>query len=292
MQFHQLRYFVSTVDQKSISDAAKHCFVSQPSLSQQIKKLEQSIGSNLFIREKGRLSLTEEGRILYKEAKEILSMISLAENKVKSFSVNKSHHIGIGILPTILPYVADNILTNLNTKNQEFKAYLNEGHSKDLLESCLKYEIDYAITAGPLKHEELSVHPLIKDPFYVVVKESHHLSQQNSISLEQLQGEPFILVKNIHCLHGQISTIFKNADYYPEVKFETAYIDTIQQLIANGHGISILPAISKKNAKPGLRYIPIKERPSREIVLAHRKDFDHPNIRKLLFDIFGASIST
>ena len=285
MQLNQLRYFISTVDNKSISNAAKCCFVSQPSLSQQIKKLEKSVGSDLFIRSKGSLFLTEEGEILYQEAKQILSLINIAKNKVKGCSANKSSRINIGVLPTMLPYVISNILSKIAQDNPKTKINLREADSKELSDSCLKHELDLIITAAPLQDERLTTHLLIEDPFFVALREDHHLAKQAKVKLSDLQKEPFILISNIHCLHDQISEFCKSANFSPSVIFETGQIDTIQRLISAGHGISILPSISKQNSMSEITYIPLKGEPSREIILAHRKDLNHSNTKNYLHSI-------
>ena len=212
-------------------------------------------------------------------------MVNLAENKVKDCSSNKSSNLKIGVLPTVLPYVIDNILTQITYENQSTKVSLREDDSKSLSESCLKYELDYIITAAPLQDKRLTTHPLINDPFFVALREDHHLANREEIELNELREEPFILINNIHCLHEQISTFCRNSNFSPLIKFETGQIDTIQKLILAGHGISILPSISKNNSMPRMTYIPLKERPCREIIIAHRKDWSCGDSKSCLYNI-------
>lgn len=275
MQFHQLRYFVSAVEKGGMSQAAKHCFISQPSMSQQIKRLEETTGVDLFIRRKGKLILTEEGKILYSDAKKILASVGLAKKNIRDYLLKKPYDISIGILPTISPYIANDILTRVSNTHQTLKVNLQESYSDELINACLCHELDYIITAGLTEHRDLKIHHLLNDPFCVVLREDHSLANKAEIDLTELQGEPFVLIKSMHCIHAQISEIFRVAEFSPKIKFETSHIETIQRLIFDGHGISILPDISKRIVKLGLRYIPIINQPYREISLAYRKNFSH-----------------
>lgn len=288
MQFHQLRYFVSTAEKGSMSQAAKECFVSQPSLSQQIKKLEQHMGADLFLRGKNSLSLTNEGKILYKEAKNILSAIETAENKVRDYRLNKSSTIDFGVLPTVAPYIIDVVLGKLHQQYPNLKINIQEGYCDELVEACLHRKLDFIVTAAPVS-DELIVNHLAKDPFCAVINENHPFAKRSEIDLCELYSESFILIKNVHCLHKQVSELCRNIGFAPKVKFETAQIETIQRLVAAGHGVSILPDISKRISKPGIIYIPLVNEPYRELVSAYRKDFVHSEVQEFFLNVINTS---
>jgi len=292
MQFHQLRYFVSTVKYGSMSQAAKHCYVSQPSLSQQIKQLEQTVGHKLFIRDRGKLTLTETGETLYQEAINILASVNIAEEKIRNQNQSKSNRLSLGILPTVSTFILNDILTALSLHQPDLQLNIRESHSENIVEACLNGELDLVITSSPVEHEYLTIEPLIKDVFCVVLQDHHPLAGADEIEIKVLYDEPFILIENIHCLHSQTAALCRKAGFEAKARFEVGSIATIQELVAAGYGISILPDLSKRLYRPGIKYIPIVGEPYRQLLTVHRHDFKPTESQQHFMDVVDSIYRT
>ena len=274
MHLHQLKYFVSVVETGSVTKAAEHCFISQPSLSQQLTKLEDSIGKKLFSRVKGKLILTDPGQILFEQARKILSSVEYAKQSVNDVDSTSGGSVTIGILPTLAPFILPSTLVTLSEKFPEALVMVREEISESIVDAAARGEIDILIEVLPFNEAHLHVEPLFSDKFYVAVHQDSPLGKLEEISIEELDGIPFILLEDIHCLTRQIEEYCFNKHFMPKVLFKTSQLATVKQLIKIRYGISILPAIAiDKSADSCIKYIKFKGNvPAREVVLATAKD--------------------
>lgn len=276
MQLHRLKYFVSVVNTGSITKAAKQCFISQPSLSQQITKLEESIGRKLFTRINGKLALTEPGHILYEQASKILKNVDDAKRCVRDFDDPKGGSVSIGILPTLGPFLLPSTLGALSEKFPDAVVTVREEISESLIAAAKYGELDILIEALPFDKNNLNVEPLFLDPFYLAVHRDSHLAEMDEIHIGALNGMSFILLEDIHCLTRQIEQFCFRARFLPKIAFQASQLSTIKLLIESQYGISILPSISmEKNVNSKIRYIKLvsdDQTPAREIVLATVRD--------------------
>ena len=274
MHLNQLKYFVSIVETGSVTKAAEHCFISQPSLSQQLTKLEESIGKQLFSRVKGKLILTEPGQILYEQACKILSSVEDAKHRVNDINNTSGGSVSIGILPTLAPFILPNTLVALSEKFPQAMVTVREEISETIVDASARGEIDILIEVLPFDETHLNVESLFLDEFYVAVHQNSPLAKLEEIPIEALDDIPFILLEDIHCLARQIEQYCFNKRFMPKVLFKTSQLATVKQLIEIQYGISILPSIAiDKDPNCCIRYIKLKgETPNREVVLATAKD--------------------
>ena len=274
MHLHQLKYFVSIVDTGSVTKAAERCFISQPSISQQLTKLEDSIGKKLFSRVKGKLILTEPGQIMYEQACKILRSVENARHRVND--VNSAHggSIAIGILPTLAPFMLPNTLLALAEKYPEAVVTVREEISEAIVDAANRGEIDILIEVLPFDETYLDVEPLFLDQFYIAIHEDNPLAKLEEIPIDALGDMPFILLEDIHCLARQVEQYCFNKQFIPKVLFQASQLATVKQLIEIQYGISILPSIAiDKNSDSSIRYIKLQgETPTREVVIARAKD--------------------
>ena len=273
MQLHQLKYFVSIVKTGSVTKAAKACFISQPSLSQQLKKLESSIGKPIFSRIEGRLVLTKPGQILYEHACKILESVDDAQNEMKEIDKNSGGSIRIGILPTLAPFILPKILATLAQKYPRANVLIREETSEVLIKAVSCGELDILIEALPFDQNNLKVEFLFSDSFYLAVHQDNPLASLKEIHVNQIDDTPFILLEDIHCLTKQIEHYCFTEHFIPKAVFQASQIGTIKLLIESQYGISILPSISiTHEANSKIRYIKLisedKQIPAREVVLA------------------------
>jgi len=274
MHLHQLKYFVAIVETGSVTSAAERCFISQPSISQQLTKLEDSVDKKLFLRVKGKLVLTDAGQILYKQAQKILLGVEEAKRRVNDSGDTTGGVISIGILPTLAPFMLPSTLHALSEKFPEAMVTVREDISEVLVESAQRGELDILIDVLPFSVEHLDVELLFQDEFYLAVHCENPIAKLESIALNSIEDESFILMGNVHCLTQQIEHYCFSKYFTPKVLFHAAQISSVKQLIKMQYGVSILPGISiTEDSDSAIRYIKLEgEKLSREVVLATTKD--------------------
>lgn len=276
MQLHQLKYFVAVVNTGSITKAAQYCFISQPSISQQIAKLEENIGKKLFARVKGKLVLTEPGHILYEQASKILKSVDDARRRVSDYDGAKGGSVNIGILPTLAPFILPSTLTILSEKFPNAVVTVREEISESLVSAAKCGELDLLIEALPFDENNLNVERLFLDPFYLAVHRDDPLAKMEAVHVDVLEGMSFILLEDIHCLTRQIEQFCFREKFTPKVTFQASQISTIKLLVESKYGISILPSISREEGSDSkIRYVKLvgnQQAPKREIVLATVRD--------------------
>lgn len=270
MHLHQLKYFVSIVETGSMTKAAERCFISQPSISQQLSKLEDSIGKKLFSRERGRLVLTPSGEVMYEQAKKILANVDEARRQVSGVDDTSGGTVSIGILPTLAPFILPETLLSLSKEYPHAMVTVREQVSEAIVAAATRGEVDVLVEVLPFDSTGFDVTPLFSDDFLVATHQDHPLATLTEISLDALSDMPFIMLEDVHCLAQQIESYCFNKHFVPKVLFQASQLATVRQLIELNYGISILPRISiDDNADSSIRYIKLNgDRPAREVVLA------------------------
>ncbi len=274
MHLHQLKYFVSIVETGSMTKAAERCYISQPSISQQLSKLEDSIGKKLFFRVKSKLILSDAGKLMYEQAKGILTRVEDAKRRVSDIDNNSGGSVAIGVLPTLAPFMLPSTLLALSEKYPDAVVTVREEISESLVDAANRGELDLLLDALPFDDSHLKVEPLFSDEFYVAVQKDSPLAELDSIPIHALDDFPFILLEDIHCMTRQIEHYCFNQQFMPKVLFQASQLATVKHLIELNYGVSILPHIAiDDNFDSGIRYIKLHgEPPKRCVVLATAKD--------------------
>lgn len=274
MHLHQLKYFVSIVDTGSVTKAAERCFISQPSISQQLSKLEDSVGKHLFSRVKGKLVLTDAGHVMYEQAQRILVDVEEAKRRVSDIDDANGGAVAIGILPTLAPFMLPSALSALSEKFAGAVVTVREEISEALVDAAKRGEIDILIEVLPVDETDLDIEPLFSDEFYFAVHRDSPLADHESLTIDALNDEPFILLEDIHCLARQIETFCFNECFMPKVMFQASQISTVKHLIEANYGISILPWICiEEDRDAKIRYIKFEGRaPARQVAIATAKN--------------------
>ena len=274
MHLHQLKYFVSIVETGSMTKAAERCYISQPSISQQLSKLEDSIGKKLFFRVKNKLVLSDAGQLMYEQAKGILTRVEDAKRRVSDIDSISGGSVAIGVLPTLAPYMLPSTLLALSEKYPDAIVTVREEISESLVDAANRGELDVLIEVLPFDESHLKVDPLFSDEFYVAVNKNSPLAELDSVPVHSLDDIPFILLEDIHCLTRQIGHYCFNEHFMPKVLFQASQLATVKQLIELNYGVSILPHIAVEDeANSNIRYIKFDGTPpTRQVVLATSKD--------------------
>jgi LysR family hydrogen peroxide-inducible transcriptional activator len=274
MELHQLRYFIAVASLRNFSRAAERCHVSQPSLSQQIMKLEDELGERLLERTKRKVELTPAGELFLEHAVHVTDEIELARDAVRDVRTLVRGRVILGALPTIAPYYLPTRLRTFSDRFPGIEVVVNEDTTAQLTQAILDKEIDLALVSLPVNGRSLLVEKLFDEELLVVMPANHRLAVKARLSLRDMKDERFILMHESHCLSGQALRFCHGQGMAPNVNFRSAQIETILAFVGSGHGVSIVPAMAKKEALfPGIRYKSVSGRsPRRDIAILCRLD--------------------
>lgn len=273
MELHQLRYLVAIARAGSFSRAAAECRVAQPSLSQQIQKLEDELGEPLFQRSARGAVLTAAGEALLNRAERILREVEDACSEARDTSKLLRGRVAVGAIPTIAPYFLPNALATFSAENRGVELEIHEDTTAQLLQKIARMEIDLGVASLPLKGSELEVRPLFSEELLLAVPAQHPLAKQKTVHLSDLESEPFILMKEGHCLGAQTLEVCHQVKLEPNVVLRSAQIETIHALVAAGFGISLIPAMAcsaRKDSNLVCRSLAAPA-PQRVVALCYRK---------------------
>lgn len=271
MELHQLRYFIATAETGSVSRAATRCRVAQPSLSQQIKKLEEGLGARLFDHLGRGMRLTQEGRALLPRARRILAEVRDVETNLKR-DLEHGGELAIGAIPTMAPYLLPAALRSVRRELPQCALSVREDLTEALIESLVDDQLDCAIVSTPIASDLVEVEVLGEEELVVVVPADHPRSDQPTITLEHLRGQARLSLREEHCLGRQIEGFCSSRHVASWVVCHTTQLQTILELVALGVGLSIVPEMAGAAAPAGCRFVRLsRQRPTRQIAAAWRR---------------------
>ena len=268
MEFHQLRYVCAIVETGSFSRAAERCQVAQPSLSQQVLKLEEDLGAKLFDRLGRSIRLTEAGRAFLPHARSILHQMEAARAGVADKCADTRGGVAVGVIPTIAPYLMPRYTSAFAKKYPEAKLRIVEETTPILVESLRNLSIDLAILALPLRHKDLELFPLRTEPLFAVLPKDHPRAGVKSLALKDLRGESFVMLRDGHCFRDLSIAACTHARVTPRIAFESDQFSSLFGMVGAGVGVSLVPEMAiDRNA--GCCYVRISDaRATRTIVAA------------------------
>jgi LysR family hydrogen peroxide-inducible transcriptional activator len=268
MEFHQLRYVCAIAETGSFSRAAERCQVAQPSLSQQVLKLEEDLGAKLFDRLGRSIRLTEAGRDFLPHARSILSQMEAARSSVADKGTDVRGSVAVGVIPTVAPYLMPRYTAAFAKKYPEAKLRIVEETTPILVEGLRDLSIDLAILALPLRHKDLELFPLRTEPLFAVLPKDHPRAANESLALKDLRGESFVMLRDGHCFRDLAIAACTHARVTPRIAFESGQFSSLFGMVAAGVGISLVPEMAiDRNA--GCRYVRLSDaRATRTIVAA------------------------
>lgn len=244
MELHQLRYVVAVARTGSFSQAAEKCHVAQPSLSQQIQKLENELGERLFERLKRGIRTTPVGEAFVQRAARILEDVEAASREVREQQETVCGPLPLGVLPTIAPYLLPRLVPGFTEAHPRVSFIVQEDTTARLLQMLAACEIDLALTSLPIRDERFAVEKLFSEELLLALPPGHALAGRRRLRLTDLEGERFILMQEGHCLGDQTLNFCTRRDFHPQVSCRSAQVETIQALVSAGLGISLVPAMA------------------------------------------------
>jgi LysR family hydrogen peroxide-inducible transcriptional activator len=287
MEFHQLRYFVAAAELGSFSRAAERCNVAQPSLSQQVKKLEDELGSPLFDRLGRRVALTDAGRLLLDRASAILASLDDTRRELRDARIGSSGTLAVGAIPTIAPYVLPAATRALREHFADVELVVREDFTENLLAATAAGELDIAIVALPVDDPRLEVEPLFREEILLAVPPGHALAGREPFTLERLRDESFVLLGDVHCLGRQVSSFCLQNEIQPRVSCRTAQLSTALAFVESGLGVAFVPAMARREGPVYRRVEGVG--PSRTIAAVWHRNRYQKAAAKAFFEALAAA---
>ncbi|MBN8247345.1 MAG: LysR family transcriptional regulator [Verrucomicrobia bacterium] len=268
MEMHQLRYVVAVARTGNFSRAAEQCRVAQPSLSQQILKLEDELGERLFDRRPREARLTAHGEAFLGHAVRILEEVDAARREASDAGQLLRGTLSLGVLPTLAPYLLPDVMAEFTVQYPGIEWVVHEDTTARLVQMILAHELDFALASLPIRNERLQVKPLYSEELLLALPPEHPLTRRRSVTAGDLEDERLIVMKEGHCLGDQVLAFCERRDARVRIQFRSAQLETIQALVASGLGISLIPALAAARiCGVSLQYRPFRSpKPRRRVV--------------------------
>jgi LysR family hydrogen peroxide-inducible transcriptional activator len=281
MTLTELKYIVAVAREKHFGKAAEACFVSQPTLSLAIKKLEEELEVKLFERSASEVSVTTLGEEIVRQAQSVLEQAAEIKEIAKRGKDPLAGIMRLGVIYTIGPYLLPDLVRQIITDMPQMPLMLQEHFTVKLLDMLRTGELDCAIMAEPFPDTGLAVAALYDEPFVVAAPAVHPLAKRAQISSTELKRETMLLLGSGHCFRDHVLEVcpefarFASDAEGIRKSFEGSSLETIKHMVASGMGITVVPLLSvPKEAQEHVRYIPFEAPvPQRRVVLAWRRSF-------------------
>lgn len=269
-----LRSFVETADAGSLSRAARQLGLSQPSLTGQVQRLEQTLGAELFERHGRGVRLTEAGQTLLPRARRLLEEMRAAEDAVRREGALSAATLRVGAIPTVAPYVMPAALVRWRARESGTRVELREDYSAVLARALHEGTLDVVIAALPYAFDGLVTELLGVDRLVVAVPSTHPAARAGRITLAQLHDSPAITLDPAHCLGEQVAGFCSSRAIRPSVVCRTTQLATVLELVGAGVGVSIVPAIAAvRHNTPACVYVSLEGHAlTREIVAVYLRE--------------------
>ena len=281
MTLTELRYIVAVARERHFGRAAEACFVSQPTLSVAIKKLEEELDCKIFERGGSEVSVTPVGEEIVRQAQQVIEQAQGIKEIAKRGKDPLAGPLRVGVIYTIGPYLLPDLVRQAIERTPQMPLMLQENFTARLLEMLRTGELDCAIMAEPFPDAGLAVAPLYDEPFVIAVPSKHPLARRKRIPAEELKRETMLLLGTGHCFRDHVLEVCpEHARFSSDAEgirksFEGSSLETIKYMVASGMGITVVPQLSvPAEPQPHVVYVPFADPvPTRRVVLAWRRSF-------------------
>ncbi|MCG9791102.1 LysR substrate-binding domain-containing protein [Flavobacterium algicola] len=276
MTITQLKYVLAVAEHKNFTLAAEKCFVTQPTLSMQIQKIEEELSITIFDRSKKPIQLTDIGRKIVNQAKNIVNEADRIQDIVEQQKGFIGGEFRLGIIPTIMPTLLPMFLNNFIKKYPKVKLIIEELNTEEIITKLNNGHLDAAIAATPLLEEKIKEIVLYFEPFVAYIPENHIHFQKKEIEVEDLNLDEILLLQDGHCFRDGILNLCKNHNNTDTNRFqiESGSFETLIKLADEGLGTTLLPFLHtldlKESDKLKLRHF-VEPKPAREVSLIYPK---------------------
>jgi LysR family transcriptional regulator, hydrogen peroxide-inducible genes activator len=289
MNLRDLRYLVAIADLRSFVQAADHCFISQPTLSTQIKKMEESLNVQIFERTNKKVMPTELGEQIIASARRILIEVDSIEKLAKNAQDPLAGNFRLGAFPTLSTYIFPGLVPKIKLALPKLRLILIEEKTETLIEQLRQGQLDAALLAMPIQDDYLQSRLLFEDEFYLAVASEHPLAKRQSIAQSDLFHQQLLLLDEGHCLRGQALQICQINDADEQQDVRATGLETLRQMVKAGTGITFMPKIAVREAEEGICYLPFEDPvPKRTIGLFWRKTSSRNELLEIISNLLIA----
>ena len=275
IKLKDLRYLVAVADTRHFGRAAERCFVSQPTLSAQLKKLEEYLGVRLIERQPNNVCVTSAGEQIVARARRILEASDEVVALARTHRDPLAGRLRVALLPTIGPYLLPRVSQAIRRALPRLELHLYEYQTAPMLEKLKAGELDLGILALPVELDGLEARELFAEPFTVALPERHRLAGRERLRVADLEGEPLLLLEEGHCLRDQALEVCSRIGAGEAQDFRATSLETLRQMVATGAGITLLPDLATKGAYGDARGVVVlpfaKPAPVRHVGAVWRK---------------------
>lgn len=277
MEFRQMMYAIQIAAERNFSRAAEKLHIAQPSLSQQLSKLEKELGVLLFKRSTNSVELTHAGSVFVAKAQQILDMTEQLRREMEDLADLRKGRVVVGSVPVTGAHVLPDVLPAFRAAYPDIEVVLVEETSKKLEELTVSGATDVCLLSLPISDPALAYQPVIEEAIWLAVPPDHEFAADAgrgaAVPLARLRDEPFILLKKGQGFRAIAHELCARGGFEPGIVFESGNIETVQALVAAGMGIAFVPHMVIRRDWSGRApvYLPLEGNPTRTLVLAHRK---------------------
>ena len=272
MNIRDLEYLVALAEHKHFRRAADACHVSQPTLSGQIRKLEDELGIILLERTSRKVLFTQSGLLLVDQAKTVLREVKLLKEMASNQGKEMTGPLHVGVIPTIGPYLMPHIVPALQNAFPDLERFLYEAQTHQLLEQLETGRLDCAIVASVRETEPFIEVPLFKERMLLAVAENHPWAKEQTIPMSMLKDHEMLMLDDGHCLRNQALGYCFTAGAKENSHFQATSLETLRNMVAANAGMTLMPelAVLSEGERGGVKYLPCQPEPSRDVILVYR----------------------
>ena len=275
MNLRDLRYFVALAEYRHFGRAAQASFVSQPTLSTQIRKLEEELGVALVERTPRKILLTEAGKEIAQRARDVLTEIDQIKAIARRTIDPESGTLRLGIFPTLGPYLLPHVVPRISARFPRLELLLIEEKTELLLKQLREGRLDTVVLALPVHDDQLHAEFLFDEPFVLAVPEQHALARRKTLRMADLADQSLLLLEDGHCLRDQALEVCELSGAGEKAGFRATSLETLRQMVAANVGITLLPTLAVKPPvarSDNIRLVQFRgDAPSRRIAMLWRK---------------------
>jgi LysR family hydrogen peroxide-inducible transcriptional activator len=291
MNLRDLRYLVALAEHRHFGRAAEASFVSQPTLSTQIKKLEDELGVALVERTPRKVLLTEVGREIAQRAREVLNEVDQIKAIARRTLDPESGTVRLGIFPTLGPYLLPHVVPRIRERFPRLELLLVEEKTEAVLRLLREGRLDAGVLALPVHDDQLHAEFLFEEPFLLAVPEQHELSHRKALKMDELADQSLLLLDDGHCLRDQALEVCHLSGANEKSGFRATSLETLRQMVAANVGITLLPTLAVQPPvahSDNVHLVPFRgnQAPSRRIAMVWRKSSAMAGFLKKLAEIF------
>ena len=292
MNIRALQYLVTLAEVRHFSKAAELCFVSQPTLSTQIRKLEEELGVQLVERSPRQVMLTRVGEEVVQRCRTILNEVESMKTVARRSRDPHSGLLRLGIFPTLAPYFLPHVIPEIRRRFPRLTLRLFEEKTEQILEMLVQGRLDAGLLALPAGGDQIVARKLFEEAFVVAMPEGHPLSRRKSLSLADLEDQELLLLEDGHCLRDQALEVCHMAGAHERLDFHATSMETLRQMVAANTGITLLPTLAIKppvSPTENLVTRPFRgDGPKRSIAMVWRKSSALTDFLEELAEVFAA----